>query len=379
MKLIQYPLKRNLFKKKIIFLTLFMIIILTSLSADHSDWGNNLDISKIYTTSTLEKRYGPENMINRGWESWSEGVPGNGIGEDIIIEFSHKIELDHLFIKNGYGQLSYYYKNNRVKTLEIIPDNDTSGPLIEVEDSLVFEAYYLSEPLICSKIRLRIKDIYPGTEFDDTCIDEIIINQPVNSWGRSSILYYYLWDFRADPDSLELLEAIYKMEGVDTRVNEKGIFQQYVQGSFDRMTWENIPLSHTIGFYKPHPDGPNIEYKRYFMWFFPETPPLLLTLSNDMTLLEPTLNNFQFINSYKLFSTSYFVDSEWIPITENNPFYEVFSEIEDSSDVGFNFKGLEIEKNGDVMYFIWNGYSFEKVDSPFQDCWFLEEWYDANQ
>ncbi|GHV59086.1 hypothetical protein AGMMS49579_26710 [Spirochaetia bacterium] len=137
------------------------------------------NIKKISASSVLEERYKIENLIDKTWQSWAEGSGGDGVGESFSVEFKLPVKLGGFILKNGYGQLDYFYKNNRVKSFEVLFDNETSGRIIKTNDTFEHEWYnfpgtvYVSDYIECTKITFIIREIYPGTHYNDTCIAEM--------------------------------------------------------------------------------------------------------------------------------------------------------------------------------------------------------------
>ena len=114
---------------------------------------------------------------------WVEGVPGYGIGEFVLVEFKMNIRenpnsnANGMYLFNGYVSFDkphLYEYNSRVKQMKaedldtgeqwIIDLNDTPSPqYIDFSDH---EGH---------TIKLIIKDIYPGTKWEDTCINSILL------------------------------------------------------------------------------------------------------------------------------------------------------------------------------------------------------------
>ena len=144
---------------------------------------------------------------------WCEGVRGPGINEYVLMFIDHEngLEFDygraqrfknikcHLEINNGFckGQ-DLFVKNNRVKTcrIEIYDTPEVYGQYetfiradpVKIYDSVLeladtsetqeFEFFIkLREDNIYAGaivlMQLTILDVYPGTDYDDTCISEI--------------------------------------------------------------------------------------------------------------------------------------------------------------------------------------------------------------
>jgi hypothetical protein len=138
-------------------------------------------------------RYNEEKAFdNELSTSWVEGVEGPGIGEKIA--FAIEQTADQISIFPGYGEDQYYLPNNRLKKAVltiyayqyIIPqtgDAYTVEKLIswelEFNDSQSFQNFPISIPETDFESIyfgvLEIREVYPGTRWDDTCIAEIRI------------------------------------------------------------------------------------------------------------------------------------------------------------------------------------------------------------
>ncbi len=144
---------------------------------------------------------------------WCEGVNGPGINEYVLMYIDHENGLSfdygraqrfknikcHLEINNGFCKSQdLFVKNNRVKTcrIEVYDTPEVYGQyktfiradpvklydsLLELADTSEKQEFEFSiilrkdniydEPLVLMK--LTILDVYPGTNYDDTCISEI--------------------------------------------------------------------------------------------------------------------------------------------------------------------------------------------------------------
>lgn len=144
-------------------------------------------IKSISASSTLAENnkspdfYAPQNLIDGKWNSWVEGQNDNGVGSVITIELEKPVTVYSLRIRNGYGDLRWYRQNNRVKNIDIILNDEYTYSTI-LEDTYEFqdvstykytnESY--SKPV--KTIKLKIKSVYKGSAYNDTCLSEIIVN-----------------------------------------------------------------------------------------------------------------------------------------------------------------------------------------------------------
>jgi phosphate transport system substrate-binding protein len=169
--------------------TLFYILFFYAAFVCYSqgEFIDNSVIADIRASSTLadsREEYAASKLTDRMDYSWSEGAPGNGVGEHITVTFAGVTDVAGFVLKNGYGQLEYYGKNNRVKSFRILFD-DIYGETMEIRDSINFEQYVFKSPVRCSKIQFIIDDVYPGTQYDDTCIAEIrFLSRPFDDAGE---------------------------------------------------------------------------------------------------------------------------------------------------------------------------------------------------
>lgn len=108
---------------------------------------------------------------------WVEGKKDYGIGEYLDIEF--KWPADEMQILNGFvdfTRMDLYEKNSRVKTVLIESENPRFSKMYELEDLVKYSLIKL--PQRTDKIRMTIKDVYPGTKYKDTCLSSILVTNP---------------------------------------------------------------------------------------------------------------------------------------------------------------------------------------------------------
>ena len=146
----------------------------------------NISASSFLTEkiSGCEIKYSPDNLykgiiyLDReyGWNGehlpWVEGVPGNGIGESITIEYDSPII--GLSILNGFVEeqkLKLYKENSRLKEIEIENLETGKKQTAKFEDRVYFKYIQLDES--AERIKITIKDVYPGSKYSDTCVTVI--------------------------------------------------------------------------------------------------------------------------------------------------------------------------------------------------------------
>lgn len=109
--------------------------------------------------------------------AWAEGVPGPGIGEWIEIGFPGEFELYAIELANGYQRSEdLFVKNNRIKRATLIFSNGEQMT-VDLADERGRQHVDLIETrgatVETDMIKIVIDDVYPGTEYDDTCLAEI--------------------------------------------------------------------------------------------------------------------------------------------------------------------------------------------------------------
>ncbi len=107
-------------------------------------------------------------------EPWVEGVTGNGEGESFEVEGN----CTYIYIFNGY--ISYnkpylYERNSRLKKIQItFPNNPNHKELIfDLLDTPNPQKINLGERYT-ETIKLEILEVYPGTKYQDTCVNALL-------------------------------------------------------------------------------------------------------------------------------------------------------------------------------------------------------------
>ena len=168
--------------------------------------------AKIKASSTLIEKnkaadfYSENNLFEGSWKSWVEGKNDDGIGESITFEFEKPVSIFHIGFRNGYGDLRYFYANNRVKVIEVLVNN-TIRQEYTLKDWWGFQTIRLNQNDI-SSLKIQIKDVYHGTRYKDTCISEIYLQRD------AYVSDYDLPDFEFDSLTTECIknfpQTIYK-------------------------------------------------------------------------------------------------------------------------------------------------------------------------
>jgi hypothetical protein len=143
-------------------------------------WQFELLDFKVTASSTLAGgRYQPEN-VNK-WSAdvdpnscWAEGVPGNGEGEWLELNATVPVRLDTLQITNGLATSDALFRaNNRIKKLDLSV-NGGAPVAVQLPDQMdPFDIKLPESKEVVRTIRLTIREVYPGTKYQDTCVSRI--------------------------------------------------------------------------------------------------------------------------------------------------------------------------------------------------------------
>jgi hypothetical protein len=145
-------------------------------------WQFEVTRYKTSASSSLKgDRYKPDNVNKLGEvglgddnSCWAEGAPGNGVGEWLQVEPPVPVLLDTLEITNGFAASEALFRaNNRIKKLDLSING--SGPVsVQLPDQMdPFDIKLPETENVIRTIRLTIREVYPGTKYQDTCISQI--------------------------------------------------------------------------------------------------------------------------------------------------------------------------------------------------------------
>lgn len=115
--------------------------------------------------------------------AWVEGVSGGGVGEFITMKLTSImgnvgtcIFLTGFEINNGYCKdRDTWLKNGRVKKIKIYRD-DTLIYTGHLEDTMNVQTIDIGSRVISldEVLKIEIVDVFPGTEYEDTAISELV-------------------------------------------------------------------------------------------------------------------------------------------------------------------------------------------------------------
>lgn len=157
--------------------------------SDYFDDGNLQEVIAIKSSSFLSEKninYDGSNYTNiqNDFCPWVEGVKGDGIGEWIEITFKLWNLGDKnlcFLISNGYVDFlkpNLYSANNRVKNVHVECAKKGISFTATLEDTPQFQVVRIPKIDIEKEetltFRFKIKSVFKGAKYDDTCINLIV-------------------------------------------------------------------------------------------------------------------------------------------------------------------------------------------------------------
>jgi hypothetical protein len=158
--------------------------------------------SKFYTEYINGKliEYKPENLYSTymvgckchpyWWNPqsipWVEGEADAGIGSYIEIEYNSPVKA--LSILTGFvdkNNLKLYKENNRPKVITITDFDNNTEYTVDIQDYVHFSDITFEN--LTQHIKITIKDVYPGTKYNDTCITALVERVHINT-NRANFL-----------------------------------------------------------------------------------------------------------------------------------------------------------------------------------------------
>ncbi|MDR1896569.1 MAG: hypothetical protein LBR10_07255 [Prevotellaceae bacterium] len=120
------------------------------------------------------KAYLPNNLNSEVGKAWVEGVEGQGIHEKLFIRQSgiSAIHISLGFV--SYARPNLYEENSRPKKIRVSVEGLFSFE-VNLSDTPNFQTINLPKELQKNDILvIEILEVYPGTKYEDTCINCII-------------------------------------------------------------------------------------------------------------------------------------------------------------------------------------------------------------
>jgi hypothetical protein len=140
----------------------------------NKEWRNEITATSFLIEGRTQ--YTTENLNENIGICWAEGVRGQGINETLFLkmEDTKSIHISTGFV--SYLKPHLFKENSRPKTIELSVVNKYSI-VINLEDTPNFQTINLPERLGKNDIlELKILNVYPGTKYEDTCINTILFD-----------------------------------------------------------------------------------------------------------------------------------------------------------------------------------------------------------
>lgn len=104
---------------------------------------------------------------------WSEGVPGYGIGENIVIHFNGTYKVSGMNIWVGHQKSeALFYQNARPRSVRV-QGSDGSSEVYFLSDTLGVQRVNFRRPINTSLVKIIVDQVMPGNRYEDTCIAEV--------------------------------------------------------------------------------------------------------------------------------------------------------------------------------------------------------------
>ena len=104
---------------------------------------------------------------------WSEGVPGLGIGENIVFHFNGTYKVCGMNIWIGHQKSqSLFYQNARPTSVRI-EGSDGSSEVYSLKDTFGAQRVDFKKPIDTNLIKIVVEQVVPGNKYQDTCIAEV--------------------------------------------------------------------------------------------------------------------------------------------------------------------------------------------------------------
>lgn len=107
--------------------------------------------------------------------NWAEGVPGNGEGEYVDFEFvTEELVAGFVIAAGNHSSDEFYDKNARPKGI-VLTFSDGSTKEFALKDVKREQTVFFNTAIPTKSIRLTIRSVYPGSEWEDTVISEFSV------------------------------------------------------------------------------------------------------------------------------------------------------------------------------------------------------------
>ncbi len=127
--------------------------------------------SELEDNSGYGLEYSAKNVLDLDYSTaW---CPSSELNEEIVMDFVGPVEVGTLGIVGGFARdEEIYFENNRIKTLEVWFDDKEAVQTLNFEDRYGMQFFDLSAEKV-QKITFKIKEVYAGSKYKDSCIAEM--------------------------------------------------------------------------------------------------------------------------------------------------------------------------------------------------------------
>ena len=166
------------------------------------------------------KLYLPSHICDGTKLSWAENLDGvEPSKQGFTVKFKETVTISSFSLKNGYGDYDYFKSNNRIKKLLMIAGEFQAE--FSLTDNPGFQEFKLEHPIDADSIMFFIKEMYPGTKYNDICLSEMFFNVEYGRDGLNIKNQFELNDF-VESSFFEISKKIYSVfeKMYDFKVND---------------------------------------------------------------------------------------------------------------------------------------------------------------
>lgn len=146
-------------------------------------WEFDVEASSTLPADDGEK-YSAAQIRESRERSWVEGVAGSGVGESLLLTLKKPVKVRRVGIVNGFARSEELYRaNGRVSSLKVSVNGKGEFGVTIPDERLEREMFYFDLPAdsgLVKTIRLTIDSVYPGEQFDDTAISQVVLIIPLD-------------------------------------------------------------------------------------------------------------------------------------------------------------------------------------------------------
>ncbi len=140
-----------------------------------------VDLASVTASTSLEPAegvsYEPSNLTDGKVSTvWVEGEEGSGLGSWILIDLGGSRDIESITLWNGnWYSWDFWNRHNRIKDLEVELADGTTHKFT-LKDQKIPETIRFPAVVHTDSLKLKIKSVYAGTTFHDTCLSELEVD-----------------------------------------------------------------------------------------------------------------------------------------------------------------------------------------------------------